>query len=125
MTTAYWCVLAAALLPLLWTGAAKAGGKSYDNARPREFLGALTGWPARAHHAQQNSYEAFPPFAAAVIIAHLCGAPQPAVDGLALGFIGARLLYGLCYIADLSTLRSLVWLAGLGCVVGLFVTAAG
>jgi len=125
MTTAYWCVLAAALLPLLWTGAAKAGGLRYDNARPREFLAALTGWPARAHHAQQNSYEAFPPFAAGVIIAHLCGAPQPMVDGLALGFIGARLVYGLCYIADLSTLRSLVWLAGIGCVIGLFITAAG
>jgi uncharacterized MAPEG superfamily protein len=125
MTTAFWCVLVAALLPLLWAGAAKAGGTRFDNARPREFLGALSGWRARAHHAQQNSYEAFPPFAAAVIIAQVCSAPQPTVDGLALAFIGARLVYGLCYIADLATLRSLVWLAGMGCVVGLFVTAAG
>jgi uncharacterized MAPEG superfamily protein len=125
MTTAFWCVLVAALLPLLWAGAAKAGGTRYNNAQPREFLGALTGWPARAHHAQQNSYEAFPPFAAAVIIAQLCSAPQTTVDSLALAFIGARMVYGLCYIADLSTFRSLVWLAGLSCVIGLFVTAAG
>jgi uncharacterized MAPEG superfamily protein len=125
MTTAFWCVLVAALLPLLWAGAAKAGGGHFNNARPREFLGALTGWPARAHHAQQNSYEAFPPFAAAVIIAQLCNAPQLTVDSLALAFIGARVVYGLCYIADRPTLRSLVWLVGLGCVVGLFVTAAG
>ena len=124
MTTAYWCVLVAAVLPLLWAGAAKAGGGRYNNARPREYLGALAGWPARANFAQQNSYEAFPPFAAAVIIAQLCSSPQPTVDALALTFIGARVIYGLCYIADKSTLRSLVWLVGFGCVVGLFITAA-
>lgn len=124
MTTAYWCVLVATLLPLMWAGAAKAGAGSYDNARPREFLGGLTGWPSRANHAQQNSYEAFPPFAAAVIIAQLSAAPQSTVDALALTFIAARVLHGLCYIADQAALRSLVWLVGLGCVVGLFVTAA-
>jgi len=125
MTTAYWCVLVAALLPILWVGAAKAGGGGYNNARPREFLGALSGWPARANFAQQNSYEAFPPFAAGVIIAQLCNAPQATINVLALTFIGARVAHGLCYIADQAVLRSIVWLVGFGCVVGLFVTAAG
>lgn len=124
MTTAYWCVFVAALLPILWAGAAKVGGGRYNNARPREYLGALSGWPARANFAQQNSYEAFPPFAAAVIIAQLCNAPQPAVDTLALTFIGARVVYGFCYIADKAALRSLVWLVGFGSVVCLFVAAA-
>lgn len=124
MTTAYWCVLIAALLPILWAGAAKAGARGYNNARPREFLGALSGWPSRANFAQQNSHEAFPPFAAGVIIAHLCNAPQPTVDALALTFIAARVVYGLCYVADLAGLRSLVWLLGFTCVAGLFVTAA-
>jgi len=124
MTAAYWCVLVAALLPLVWAGAAKVGGGRYNNARPREFLGSLSGWPARANFAQQNSYEAFPPFAAGVIIAQLCDAPQFTVDALALTFIVARLAHGLCYIADQAGLRSLVWLVGFGCVVGLFVTAA-
>lgn len=130
MTTAYWCILVAAVLPILWTGAAKAGGAKsggfrYNNAKPRESLGALSGWPARANFAQQNSYEAFPPFAAGVIIAQLCNAPQATIDILALTFIGARVVYGFCYIADQAGLRSLVWLVGFGCVVGLFVTAAG
>jgi uncharacterized MAPEG superfamily protein len=124
MTTAYWCVLVAALLPIMWAGAAKAGARGYNNARPREFLGALSGWPARANFAQQNSYEAFPPFAAGVIIAQLCNAPQSTIDALALTFIVARVAYGFCYIADRAGLRSLVWLVGLSCVVGLFVTAA-
>jgi uncharacterized MAPEG superfamily protein len=124
MTTAYWCVLIAALLPILWAGAAKAGARGYNNARPREYLGALSGWPSRANFAQQNSHEAFPPFAAGVIIAHLCNAPQPTVDALALTFIAARVVYGFCYVADLAGLRSLVWLLGFACVAGLFVTAA-
>jgi uncharacterized MAPEG superfamily protein len=124
MTAAYWCVLVAALLPIVWAGAAKAGARGYNNARPREFLGALSGWPARANFAQQNSYEAFPPFAAGVIIAHLCNAPQPTIDALAVTFIAARVAYGLCYIADRAGLRSLLWLVGFSCVVGLFVTAA-
>jgi uncharacterized MAPEG superfamily protein len=124
MTTAYWCVLVAALLPIVWVGAAKAGGGRYNNARPREFLGSLSGWPARANFAQQNSYEAFPPFAAGIIIAQVCNAPQATVDGLAVTFIVARVVHGLCYIADRSTFRSLVWLVGFACTVGLFVTAA-
>lgn len=125
MTIAYWCVLAAAVLPILWVGAAKSGARGYDNARPREFMSSLAGWPARANFAQLNSYETFPPFAAGVIIAHLAGAPQATIDGLAVAFVVARIAHGLCYIADRSTLRSLAWLAGFGCTVALFVTAAG
>ncbi len=124
MTIAYWCILVAAVLPIVWVGAAKFGGGRYDNARPREFLGALSGWPARANHAQQNSYEAFPPFAAGVIVAHLGQVDQATIDTLAMLFIAARVVYGLCYIANRSTLRSLAWLAGFSCVVGLFIAAA-
>lgn len=124
MTIAYWCVLVAALMPIVWAGAAKSGAKGFDNARPREFLASLSGWPARANHAQQNAYEAFPPFAAGVIIAHLCGTPQATIDALAITFTIARFAYGLLYIADRSTLRSLVWLVAFGCIVALFVTSA-
>lgn len=124
MTVAYWCVLIAAFLPIVWVGFAKSGKPGYDNARPREFLGSLEGWQARANHAQQNSYEAFPFFAAGVIIAHLCGTPQGTIDTLAVTFILARIAYGFLYITNRSTLRSLVWLVGFGCTVALFVTAA-
>lgn len=124
MTLAYWCVLIAAVLPILWAGAAKSGARGYDNARPREFLGSLSGWHARANFAQQNSYEAFPPFAAGVIIAHLCNGTQATIDLLAVTFVTARVIYGLCYIFDRPTLRSLVWLVAFGCTVALFVTSA-
>ena len=101
MTIAYWCVLVAIFLPIVWAGVAKAGAKGYDNARPREFLAKLEGRAARANYAQANSYEAFPPFAAGVVIAHATGgADQATIDALAVVFIVARIAYGVCYIAD-------------------------
>lgn len=125
MTTAFWCVLVAGLLPIVWAGVAKAGGgRRYDNARPREFLAELEGYRQRANWAQQNSYETYPLFVAGVLIASLAGAPQPTVDALAVAFVVARVLYGIFYITDRSTLRSLTWLAAFGCVVGMFVAAA-
>lgn len=124
MTTAYWCVFVAMLMPIIWAGASKAGAKSFDNARPRDYLASLQGWRQRANWAQANSHESFPAFAAGVIIAHLAGAAQPTIDMLALGYIAARILYGIFYIADRSALRSLVWVTGLGCIIGLFVAAA-
>jgi uncharacterized MAPEG superfamily protein len=125
MTIAYWCVLLAAFLPIVWAGVAKTGAKGYDNARPREFLARLEGRAARANYAQANSFEAFPPFATGVVIAHVTGgADQSTIDLLAAVFIVARIAYGLCYIADKSTLRSLVWLVGFGATVGLYFAAA-
>lgn len=124
MTTAYWCVLVASLMPLLWTAVAKFSGPGFNNHAPREFQARLTGFRARAHWAHQNSFEAFPPFAAAVIIAHLAGAAQERIDLLALAFIALRLVYGVLYLADQALLRSIAWTAAVGCVIALFVSAA-
>ncbi len=124
MTIAYWTVLFAALLPLVWVGIAKSGAAGYDNHAPRPFLAGLEGWPQRANWAQMNALEAFPPFAAAVIIAHLSGGEQWLVDTLAGLFIVARILHGIFYILDKATLRSLSWLAGFLCVLGLFLSGS-
>lgn len=126
MTFAYWCVLVAALLPFAMTVSAKLGGRfgPRDNHNPREFLETLRGWQKRAHWAQQNGFEAFPMFAAAVIIAHLAGAAQSTVDLLAGVFVVARIAYGLLYIADRALLRSLAWFVGLASVIGLFISAS-
>ena len=45
-------------------------------------------------------------------------------ETLALGYVAARIPYGIFYIADRSTLRSLAWVASLACIIGLFVAAA-
>jgi len=123
MNIAFWCVLAASLLPVACAGLAKSG-LEFDNARPREKLDQVTGWRQRAHWAQLNGFEAFPPFAAAVIIATMVHVPQGRVDTLALVFIGLRLVYCLLYVADRPTLRSLSWLASTASVIALYVSAA-
>jgi len=124
MTTAYWCVLTAGLLPYVATLSAKIGGERFDNSNPREWLAAQTGHRRRANAAQLNSFEAFPLFAAAVIIAHLTGAPQARVDLLGIVFVVARLCYIAVYIADISKLRSLAWFVGIGSAVAIFFAGA-
>jgi uncharacterized MAPEG superfamily protein len=124
MTLAFWCVLVAGLLPYAGTLTAKIGGERFDNSNPRDWLGAQGGFRRRANAAQLNGFEAFPLFAAGVVIAHLAGAPQPRIDTLAVVFVLARIAYMLCYLADLSTLRSLAWFVGIGSAVGLFIVAA-
>lgn len=124
MTTALWCVAVAAVLPIVCAGIAKWGFKGFDNRHPREWLARQEGWRARAHAAQQNSWEAFAIFAAAVLAAHVAGGPQARIDTLALGFIACRLVYIWCYVADFASLRSLVWLLGLGLSLAQFFVAA-
>ena len=120
MTTAYWCVLIAAILPYLFALIAKIGGAPFDNNNPRAFLENTEGKQKRAHWTQLNSFEAFPAFAAAVIIAHLTGSAQATIDNLAMAFILFRILYGVFYIYDQATLRSVVWAGGFACTIALF-----
>lgn len=128
MIAAYWCVLIAALMPIAFVGHAKFSGKkklgTEENARPREWLEQLEGSQKRAYWAQLNAFEAFPPFAAGVIIAVLAGASVTAINTLAILFIIFRIVYGVCYIKNIATARSIIWSLGLACVIALFVVAA-
>jgi uncharacterized MAPEG superfamily protein len=111
MTWALWCVLIAGLLPFVATGIAKWGRSDFDNHQPRQWQAKLEGRRARAHAAQLNSFEAFPLFAASVLTAHWVAGAQSEVDVLYLYF----------YLTDRATLRSVVWIAALLVVIGLFV----
>jgi uncharacterized MAPEG superfamily protein len=124
MTIAYWCVLVAALLPYAATGVAKVGGERFSNRYPRRWLEQQQGFRARANAAQANGFEAFPLFAAAVIVAHLSGAPQARIDVLAVLFVLARIAYVVCYVADWHWARSAVWLVGLLAAVAIFLAGA-
>ena len=121
LTLAYWCVLVAALLPIVCAGIAKWGmfGRSrreggYDNHLPRAWLAHQKGWRARANAAQANTFEALPLFIGAVIIAHQHSALQTRLDVLAFGFVVLRMVYILLYVADLASARSIVWALALG-----------
>jgi uncharacterized MAPEG superfamily protein len=116
---AYWCVLIAAILPIICAGIAKSGmfkvsrrEGGYDNDNPRAWLARQTDWRARANAAQQNSFEALPFFIGAVIIAHQLGAHQARLDVLAFLFVFLRLVYIMAYVSGMGTARSIVWTAG-------------
>jgi uncharacterized MAPEG superfamily protein len=119
MPIALWCVLAAAILPLLSVFPAKLS-KEFDNARPRDPEYWRSGFRARAQGAQANGFEAFPFFAVAVFVALNQGGSPELIDRLAVLFVLLRLIYVGCYWADRATPRSLAWMAAFLTTVALF-----
>ncbi|KFZ28682.1 membrane protein [Pseudidiomarina atlantica] len=120
MSTLIWCLLIAGLLPI----AAKAPvvyfqnrDNGYDNHHPRAQQQRLTGAGARAVAGHYNAYEAFPLFAAAVILVIATGHTGAFNQWLAVGFVVFRVFYHILYLADWDKLRSLVWLFALLCPV--------
>lgn len=121
----FWCVVGAWVWVYLGKGPVavamnRLGG--YDNRNPREQQSQLTGWGARATAAHANGFEAFAPFAAAVLTAHVLGASANLMSSLAITFVVVRIAYTLLYIADRSTLRSLVWTIGWLATLAIFVS---
>lgn len=126
MTIANWTILGACMLPVLTMGLAKATSLTlkdrmarYDNNHPRDWESRLTGWQARAHAAHNNGFEALPLFVAAVLLAQQAHVDQGRIDILALSFIGIRIAYVAAYLANIGTLRSLIWGAGVATNVAL------
>lgn len=124
MSLAYWCVLAAAILPYATVGIAKALG-SYDNANPRA-ADSYKGRALRAHSAHANGFEAFPLFAVAVLVASGASARAafPLLDDLALSWVLVRVAYTAAYLGDQPSLRSVVWMLGLGLSIAIFTLPA-
>eukprot|EP00002_Diphylleia_rotans_P005792 TRINITY_DN1498_c0_g1_i1.p2 TRINITY_DN1498_c0_g1~~TRINITY_DN1498_c0_g1_i1.p2 ORF type:complete len:192 (+),score=36.08 TRINITY_DN1498_c0_g1_i1:71-646(+) len=87
------------------------GQRGLDNSNPRGQQEQLTGWGKRAVAAHQNTIEAFPVFAAGVIIATPY-ANILIVSRLCIMFLASRIVYPVLYLADLASLRSLVWSVG-------------
>ena len=126
MSIAYWCILVTALLPYLWVFIAKRSGDRYNNRNPRAWMAKQEGnyKVQRANAAHLNGFEAFPAFVAGVLMAQLAGVPADTITPLAIGFVVARVLHGVFYIANVQALRSLVWFFGLGSAIALIVMAA-
>ena len=121
MTLAFWCVLVAALLPYVPFSIA---ARPLDPKLPPKGAPNLEGMAARAYGAHFNAFEAFPPFAAAVIISHIVEGASGLVNGLAALFIVARLAHMGFYLADRQPLRSASFLVGLAIVIVIFVQTA-
>jgi uncharacterized MAPEG superfamily protein len=113
MTVAEWCVFGTVMLYLLTIVPIKwIGFRRYDNARPRDPAFYDEPLRARALGAHQNGIEAFPFFAAAVLLAEFRAAPQNLINELAVLFLIVRIAYVLTYIGDRPRLRSILWNVG-------------
>jgi uncharacterized MAPEG superfamily protein len=119
---AYWILLVGALMPYPLVIVAKAG-PSYDNTDPRNSAALTSPLKKAAHGAHANCLEAFPFFAAAVLLAGLRHAPAETVNIAAGVWLAARLAYVACYLAGQGTLRSLIWLVGAIANIFILVTA--
>lgn len=116
-------ILIACLLPYVFAMIAKktAGFKAKDNQHPRDFLAKTTGLAARANAAQQNSFESLPLFIAAILMAEYMVISQTVIMTFGMAYIVLRILYGICYLANWATLRSIVWLLSLLCPILLLI----
>jgi uncharacterized MAPEG superfamily protein len=125
VTIAYWCLLFAAVLPYVWVFVAKRAAPGYNNKDPRGWLSRQDDYRVRnANAAHLNAFEAFPAFAAAVLMAQFAHVDPARIDLLAIAFVVFRVLHGVFYLTAAQLLRSLAWVGGFACVLALMVQAA-
>lgn len=125
MSIAYWCILIAAALPYLWVSVAKSGAPDYNNKDPRGWVANQQSYRVRnGYGAHLNAFEAFPAFAASVLMAQFAGVDEGRISMLALAFVVFRILHGIFYLSGTHALRSLVWLGGFASVAALMISAA-
>ena len=121
MTIAEWCIFGAVMLYLLTIAPIKAVGfHSFDNSRPRDPAFFQEPLRARALGAHANGIEAFPFFAAAVLLAEFRTAPQNLINELAVLFLIVRIAYIFTYLGDRPTLRSILSNLGFAINVAIF-----
>ena len=114
-------ILIACLMPYVFTIIAKiaAGFNVKDNQNPREFLAKSTGLAARANAAQQNSFESLPLFIASILMAEYMVLSQSLIMMLGIAYLVLRVIYGICYLCNLATLRSIIWFLSMACPITL------
>ena len=121
MTVAELCIFGVVAIYLLTIAPVKwLGYRQYDNSKPRDPAFYEDALRARALGAHQNGIEAFPFFAAAVLLAEYRGAPQNLINELAALFVIVRVAYVLTYIGNRPRLRSILWSIGFVINVAIF-----
>jgi uncharacterized MAPEG superfamily protein len=121
MTIAEWCVFGTLMLylvtivPIKWIRF-----RRYDNAKPRDPAFYDDPLAARALGAHQNGIEAFPFFAAAVLLAEFRNSPQNLINELAVLFLIVRIAYVFTYLGDRPRLRSILWSVGFAINIAIF-----
>src|SRR5882762_3601646 len=77
-------------------------------------------WGKRADRTYLNAVEAFAPFAALIIVAHISGKANPMTAFWAMWFFWMRLVHAVVYLLAVPYLRTLVFTLGFVAVAGIF-----
>jgi uncharacterized MAPEG superfamily protein len=77
-------------------------------------------WGRRADRAYLNAVEAFAPFAALVIVAHLAGKANAMTAFWAVSFFWLRLAHAVVYLLAIPYIRTMLFTLGFVAVAGIF-----
>ncbi len=116
-------ILAACFLPYVFSTIARisSGYQAKQHGNLRDYLAQSTGLAARANAVQQNSFEGLPLFLTAVLVADYLVVPATYIIILGIAYLVLRVIYGICYLANWSNMRSIIWLLATLCPVALLV----
>ncbi|RYP21205.1 hypothetical protein DL765_002344 [Monosporascus sp. GIB2] len=125
------------MLPEIY-GKSFSAPKIYDNENPRNYRDNIKNAQnidmktknrlLRCDAAAANAHETLPLFMGSVLAANAAGVPTPTVNCLAAAYLASRATYNVVYVflqdnPRFALARSLVWVAGVGCWMTLFVKA--
>ena len=77
-------------------------------------------WGKRADRTYLNAVEAFAPFAALVVVAHLAGKANAMTAFWAMSFFWLRLAHAVVYLLAVPYVRTVIFTLGFICVAGIF-----
>lgn len=125
MTLPLWCLFIATLFVYLSKAPMNIitiRQESYDNNYPRIQHTRLKGIGHRAWAAHQNMIEAYPMFAAAIIVSYITDGNDVVENFCAITFLVSRVLFQAFYLLDKAFFRSFFWGVGYLAILGLFLT---
>ena len=96
------------------TGKTATAGTAWSSGN-RSDTPVFPPWVQRAGRALANHKENLPLFAVAVVVVHLASRADRISAMAAVGYVVARALHGLLYVAGVTKLRTVVWLLGFFC----------
>jgi uncharacterized MAPEG superfamily protein len=117
--------LTAMLTASLWIPYVVAQAATNGFLRPENYLDPtprkLPLWGQRADRVYLNAVETFAPFAALVVLIQLTGKANPMTAFWAMSFFWLRVAHAVVYLAAIPYIRTLVFVLGYVCVIGLFI----
>jgi uncharacterized MAPEG superfamily protein len=122
MILAHWILFVGAMMPYGIVAIAK-WSRDYDNSDPRNPANFAEPVRQRAYAAHNNAFEAFPFFAAGVLLATIRGADSGTVNAAACVWLAARLIYFGSYLTERPALRSAAWFVASFATITIYLTA--